>query len=204
MTTRDRILDAAEQVLRSDGLARTTTRKIAAAAGFSEATIYKHFTSKEDVFVAVLGERLPAFMALMTASRQPTGSRPIRETLIEIVAAGLAFYEASIPIAGSVLGDPDLLARHSRAMQEQGAGPHRPIEALATLLGRERDAGSLREDMNVGAAAALLLGACFQQAFLSRFTGDEPMSAEARRNAAVTLVGTLWEGLEPVRPGVPG
>lgn len=196
-TTRDRILDAAEQVMRSDGVARTTTRKIAAAAGYSEATIYKHFTSKEDVFVAVLGERLPSFVTLMTAAGQRAGSHPIRETLIEIVAAGLAFYEASLPIAGSVLAEPDLLARHSHAVREQGAGPQKPLDALAMFLRREQRAGSIDPDADPDATAALLLGACFQRAFLNRFAGDAPMTPEARLAEATALVSTLWGGLEP-------
>ncbi|HEX4258089.1 MAG TPA: helix-turn-helix domain-containing protein, partial [Streptosporangiaceae bacterium] len=44
--TRDRILDAATHVMRTRGFARTTTKEIARAAGYSEATLYKHFQDK--------------------------------------------------------------------------------------------------------------------------------------------------------------
>jgi AcrR family transcriptional regulator len=44
---RVRILDAAHELMLTLGLARTTTKEIARAAGCSEAALYKHFASKE-------------------------------------------------------------------------------------------------------------------------------------------------------------
>jgi AcrR family transcriptional regulator len=43
MGTRDDILDAAAEVLRTQGFARATTKSIAQVAGYSEAALYKHF-----------------------------------------------------------------------------------------------------------------------------------------------------------------
>ena len=57
MSTRERILTAAAEVMRTKGLARSTTKEIARASGFSEATLYKHFANQEELFLAVLGER---------------------------------------------------------------------------------------------------------------------------------------------------
>ena len=65
--TRDRILDAAAHVMRTRGFARTTTREIARAAGYSEATLYKHFQDKTDLFLAVLKERLPSLRGTLGA-----------------------------------------------------------------------------------------------------------------------------------------
>ena len=65
LSTRERILTAAEEVMRTKGLARSTTKEIARASGFSEATLYKHFANQEELFLAVLGERLPGFIALL-------------------------------------------------------------------------------------------------------------------------------------------
>src|ERR1700723_2853279 len=65
--TRDRILDAAAHVMRTRGFARTTTKEIARAAGYSEATLYKHFLDKTDLFLAVLKERLPSLGSTLSA-----------------------------------------------------------------------------------------------------------------------------------------
>lgn len=199
MTTRDRILDAAEHVMRTDGLARSTTRKIAAAAGVSEATIYKHFASKEDLFVAVLGERLPPFVDLLRAAHADADARPVREQLVDVVAGGLAFYEASMPIAGSVFAEPELLARHRAALRARNAGPSKPVATLAEFLRRQQETGAIRPESDPGAAAALLLGACFQRAFLNRFDGAPLMSTAERGEVAASLVDTLWAGIAPDR-----
>lgn len=60
-----RIIDAAHQLMLTIGLARATTKEIARAAGCSEAALYKHFPSKEELFVAVLRERLPKLDPLL-------------------------------------------------------------------------------------------------------------------------------------------
>ncbi|MFF5422601.1 TetR/AcrR family transcriptional regulator, partial [Streptomyces misionensis] len=62
---RVRIVDAAHQLMLTIGLARATTKEIARAAGCSEAALYKHFASKEELFVTVLKERLPRLDPLL-------------------------------------------------------------------------------------------------------------------------------------------
>lgn len=197
MTTRDRILDAAEQVMRNDGLARTTTRKVAAAAGFSEATLYKHFDSKEELFLAVLSERLPRFVDVDRTVGTDGAPRPFREHLEAVAAGGIAFYESTWPMAGSIFADPDLLARHAVFLRERDTGPYRPIAVLAADLAHQQRAEAIHPDTDSAAAAALLLGACFQTAFLRRFNGDGPMPADQREAWARDLVASLWTGLDP-------
>jgi TetR/AcrR family transcriptional regulator len=51
---REQIILAAVELFAEKGFAEVTTREIAAAAGINEATIYKYFASKEDLFDAVV------------------------------------------------------------------------------------------------------------------------------------------------------
>lgn len=53
-------------------------------------------------------------------------------------------------------------------------GPHQPLAALADYLRSEQKTKRLRRDANPDAAAALLLGACYQRAFLTRFYDELP------------------------------
>ncbi|WP_165774266.1 TetR/AcrR family transcriptional regulator [Mycolicibacterium sphagni] len=47
---RERIMTAARQSFTSKGFAGATTRAIAKAAGITEAVLYQHFSSKQDIF----------------------------------------------------------------------------------------------------------------------------------------------------------
>jgi AcrR family transcriptional regulator len=54
--TRQKLIDGAMQVLVSEGVAGTTTRKIAEAAGVRLATLHYHFKDKDALLFAVLEE----------------------------------------------------------------------------------------------------------------------------------------------------
>ena len=194
--TRDRILDAAAHVMRTRGFARTTTKEIARAAGYSEATLYKHFQDKTDLFLAVLKERLPGlspFVRDLSADARP-GSLPDR--LNAIARGAIGFYEASFPISASVFSEPDLLAAHHAAVTRQGAGPQYPLEALARYLRLEQEHGRVRPGADCDAAASLLLGSCFQYAFLRCFA-QLPPDPDAAPAHAAAIVTTLLAGLQP-------
>jgi AcrR family transcriptional regulator len=169
--TREVILDAALRVIGERGLARATTKEIAKAAGLSEAALYKHFADKSEIFLGVLQERSPSFQPLQSALAARPGSATVAGNLTRIVAAASVFYRDNFPLVGSIFAEPAIFDAHRLRMQQLGAGPQKVNEALAGYLRAEQDLGRIRSDANVGAVADLLLGACFQQAFLSHFHG---------------------------------
>ena len=201
--TRDRILDAATHVMRTRGFARTTTKEIARAAGYSEATLYKHFQDKTDLFLAVLKERLPTVSWMLAPAASPTPAAPgqaspddLAARLTAFARGAVDFYLASFPISASVFSEPDLLAAHHAAVTSQGAGPHRPVEALARYLRTQQEHGRVRDGADCDAAASLLLGSCFQYAFLRCFA-QLPPDPEADAAHAGAIVATLLAGLAP-------
>lgn len=54
LETRDRLLDAAEQVFHEKGVSSATLNDIAAAAGVTRGAVYWHFNNKVDVFNAMV------------------------------------------------------------------------------------------------------------------------------------------------------
>jgi AcrR family transcriptional regulator len=191
--TRERILDAANQVMSTLGLARTTTKQIARAAGYSEATLYKHFSGKTELFLAVLIERLPALVELLRRLPDQAGQGVVAQRLEEVASQALRFYERSFPMLASLFAEPALLARHRQALAALGAGPHQVNELLAAYLRAERDLGRIDASVDPNAGAAMLLGACFQRAFLGAFSG-RPIPAAERRRFAASLVTCLLSG----------
>ncbi|MDX2642440.1 TetR/AcrR family transcriptional regulator [Streptomyces sp. PA03-1a] len=192
--TRTRILDAAERLMRTIGLARTTTKEIAKAAGCSEAALYKHFSSKEELFVQVLKERAPRLGPLMAELTADPGDRSVESCLTDIARTAVLFYESSVPIAASLFAEPALLARHRDALRPMGSGPHVPLRELARYLRAERDSGRIRADADPEAVAALLLGACFQRGFLNCYLG-EPVDDQPLDHFAVAVARTVLAGI---------
>jgi AcrR family transcriptional regulator len=199
VTTRDRMLDAAAHVMRTRGMARATTKEIAKAAGYSEAALYKHFHDKTDMFLAVLSERVPSTLGTVLATLgQRAGEGSVQDTLQEVARAALSFYHETFVMAASVFSEPQLLAAHRAAVHERDSGPRHVNDVVANYLAAEQDLGRLRADADPRAGAALLLGACFQHAFLSRFD-DTPLDDEAAQRVAADLARTLFSGLPPAQ-----
>jgi AcrR family transcriptional regulator len=196
VTTRDRILDAAAHLMRTRGLARTTTREIAAGAGFSEATLYKHFRDKTELVLAVLVERQPTFVAVAASLPERVGRHPVADTLAELVSAGLRFYALTFPIFASLFGEPDVLAAHRSQMAARGAGPHHPVRAVTEYLAAEQRIGRINPALDPEAVAAMLLGTCVMRAMLDNYAGRVMPDAEADALAREVTRGIL-PGLLP-------
>jgi len=200
-STRDRILDAAAHVMRTRGLARSTTKEIAREAGYSEAALYKHFRDKTDLFLAVLDERAPGGLLPLLSKLQPSGiEATVERNLTDVARAAIIFYRHNFPIAASLFSDPALLGAHRDALAVRDAGPHVPSDELATYLAVEQAAGGISPDVDPGAAAALLLGACLQFAFLSHFA-DQEYDERAAGDFAGQLAKTLVRGVADHRNG---
>lgn len=187
MGSREEIVAAAAKVMREQGYAHATTKAIARTAGYSEAMLYKHFRDKTDLFLSVLGEELPALGATLADLTADPGQAPLRDNLARLARLGLAFYLEGFPIAVSVFSSRELLRSHRERLR--GHGPHLLLRGVAEYLRAEAALGRISAGTDVEAAASLLLGACFQQAFLATFEERQPADLADR------LADTLLAGL---------
>jgi len=60
LQTRERLLDAALEVFSRRGYSAASVDEIAAEAGFSKGAVYSNFSSKEDLFLALIDRRFAA------------------------------------------------------------------------------------------------------------------------------------------------
>jgi AcrR family transcriptional regulator len=195
LTTRERIIEAAARVMLTRGLAATTTKEIARAAGLSEAALYKHFRDKADLFLTVLHERLPPLVGLVHELPRRAGSGgTVEETLEEVARLAIALYGETIVMSASLFSEPDLLARFRETLLQRGGGPHRAIGLVAAYLRDEQNLGRVTANVSPRAAAALLLGSCFQRAFLRSFVGAEAVEGSDEEFVR-EVVGTLVRAL---------
>ena len=199
MSTRERILTAAEEVMRTKGLARSTTKEIARASGFSEATLYKHFASQEELFLAVLGERLPGFIALLLNDLPArVGRGTVPRNLQEVACAAVALYGQVIPLSGALFSEPVLPAHHRQMLLQKGVGPHRAIEAVAAYIRGEQRLGRASQSVSPEAISAMLLGACFQRSWITLYLDKELRGRTVRRFVAEVVRGVM-QGLSAAK-----
>ena len=194
--TRDRILDAATEVMAQRGLAGATTKEIARAAGCSEALLYKHFPDKEEIFFAVIRRFPSGFVTYVLELPGHAGERTVAEQLAELVERAVPFYAAGLSVLSALLTREDLAMKHRAWLKDRDAGPHKAVEALADYLRAEQDRGRVAADAEPDGAAALLLGACYQRAFLHRVVGEDVLPVPADRFAATTVAAAM-RGLTP-------
>jgi hypothetical protein len=88
------------------------------------------------------------------------------------------------------------LARYREGIHKRGTGPRMVNEALAAYLDAEKRLGRMREDADPEAAAAMVLGACYQRAFFRSFLGED-MPAEGEEGFVEGIVQTLMRSLSP-------
>jgi AcrR family transcriptional regulator len=88
------IIAAAIRVLARDGLAETTTRKIATEAGVNQAMLGYYFGSKDDLLFAVLQEMMRQTAEIVRAVVVPARG-DVREMIAESIRAFWAHVESS-------------------------------------------------------------------------------------------------------------
>ena len=93
--TRERILDAAERLFFSTGITASGVDSVAAAAGVSVVTLYKHFGAKDNLLCEVLSRRLNSWTAHWDAAIARADTA--RERLLAIFPAVETFRAAAGP-----------------------------------------------------------------------------------------------------------
>lgn len=96
--TRQRLLDAGVALFAENGYDATTTAQIAAAAGVTERTFFRHFPSKADLILANW-RRFSVGVDAAMATQQPG------TPLIEVVRAGLLAFAGEL--ASGVEAEPE-------------------------------------------------------------------------------------------------
>lgn len=187
---RERIVNAAAAVMRDKGIANATTKAIAAAAGYSEAMLYKHFADKQELFLVVLKERLRPIAPQLILT--PGGD--LTADLATVTEHLMGYFAELFPIAASLFGSPDLLALHRDGIRRHAAwGPAGPVIMVQRHLDDERETGRIAAGADTESVARMLVGAAFQQGFLAAYEGvtEVPDAAAISQRLAETAVAAL-------------
>jgi TetR/AcrR family transcriptional repressor of mexJK operon len=180
------ILDAATMLFLRDGYLDTSMDEIAAAAGVSKQTVYKHFADKETLFRAVVtdivsevADPVVDHVAILRGSgRIEDDLRALARRLVaEVVQPRL------MQLRRLVIAEANRFPELGQLFYEQG--PQRTIDALAASFGELADRAALRLDDPRLAAEQfnwLVMSAPLNRVML-RGDAELPSSASLRRHA---------------------
>ncbi|MFP5467362.1 MAG: TetR/AcrR family transcriptional regulator [Gammaproteobacteria bacterium] len=164
------LIDAAIELSATSGPGDITTAALAARVGISQGAVFRHFETKESLWVAVVDEvhRL-LFLQLDLASEQ-AGRRPMDR--LQAVFMAHAAYVVAHP------GVPRILFHELQQTQETKVKARVRLmlqEYRLRILGMLQmalDEGDLPAGLDVQAAAALFIGALQGLVMQALFTGD--------------------------------
>ncbi len=153
---RDRLLVAAETKFRRFGYKRTTVEEIASEAGTGKGSVYLHFDSKQDIYMAVVERSLDRFIEDAERALVQPGTAPDRlRALVELTAKHYGHDEL---LHSSLFGETDLVegevARMAAERQRE-----RIRALLEDVLRTGQAEGTVRADLDPPVAAAILFEA---------------------------------------------
>ncbi len=174
--TRERLLRSAQRLIEEDGYSAASVIAVADRAGVASGTLYRHFSSKEELFVQVFRSVCDREIAAMQAAARdmpPDASQVDR--LLTVLAT---FAERALRkprLAWALLAEPvdPLVDAERLAYRER----YRALAAQALRAGIE--AGEL-PPQSVELTAAALVGGCGEALVgpLSALAGERPSPTE--------------------------
>jgi AcrR family transcriptional regulator len=177
LTTRERLLRAARELIEEGGYGAATVAAIADRTGVAAGTLYRHFESKEELFVQLFRTVCDREVEAMRAAAEGMPADAAHVDRLETVLATFAQRALRRPrLAWALIAEPvDPLVDAERLAYRE-----RYRELTAAALSAGIDAGELPEQ-DVELTAAALVGGCGEA-----LVG--PLSPLARTRPSVTPI----------------
>ncbi|MBC1223849.1 TetR/AcrR family transcriptional regulator [Nostoc sp. UCD121] len=204
--TNQQILEAARQVFLQQGFGASTL-EIAQQAGISEASIFKRFSTKEELFFAAMG--IPEKPVWVSELESLSGKGNLKENLINICLQIMEFYREVLP-------QIVMLRSRGNAFPELGGKEPRPIQdfkALTAFLEYEINQNRLRP-CDPQTVAHILLGSLMNYVFLEQISSQKSIKKDILliksylnsedRGTEVSafiqnFVDIIWQGIAPIQ-----
>jgi AcrR family transcriptional regulator len=184
------ILEAARDTFLGEGVG-ATTGAIARRAGISEATIFKRFRTKADLFFAAMG--FAEFDAHQTIA-DLRGEAPADQELETISLRFLEHLNQMVPVLTRLLAHPGF-----DAVELAEKFPEMPartlVEAVAEYVESEQREGRIGS-CDPHAVAVAIFGILHNFALLEHI-GLLPKSNRSRRTRVSSFIDLLWNGIKP-------
>lgn len=190
--TRAALVRATTELVAEQGYPQVTTRAIAARAGVSEATIYRHFPDKRALFAAALLQGHQPLVEWMSHLPSRAGEATVVENLTACLTQLAGLRDAVLPLERAMMDDPELARSRPpgggvMTIESVGGPPHQLQEYLAA----EQRLGRIRRDVDTSEAAVVLLVILFGLA------SGPPIGDRALDATVAGAVRLIVDGIAP-------
>jgi len=186
--TRERILTAARDVIGRKGKRGATTREIADVAGVNEATIFRHFGTKEALLVAC-AQHFCGYLELADVAAALTGD--LADDLLVVARLMLARFESLQDMIRWSLVEEEY---EKDIFAETAWRPQLAIVAIMTVFMQRRiDLGELGGDAQK--LALVFLGMIFMHALGRKKFPDSPLHRGDPDDALRFYIGVFLNGV---------
>jgi TetR/AcrR family transcriptional regulator len=168
---RRQLIETALDFFARKGFDGTTTKEIAAAAGVTEAIIFRHFPTKQALYTAVLGYHhesgkteatLDGWKLLMDANDDIGLLRAMVNHMIQSYRSDSRMHRALLFAA---------LEGHQSGLDQHRQKALPVFELLCTYIARRQAEGAIRNNVPAGAIVGALIGAANHYAMMTEFFG---------------------------------
>lgn len=182
--TKEMIDEAALRLFVEKGIAETTIRDIAAAAGIAEGTLYRHYLSKEDLAWALFSKNFTAFAVELDQLQRKQDT--LKARIDAMIRHYCTFFDRD-PILFSYL----LLELHGQLRKVTPDMPN-AVTVLRSVIGEGMARGEIpKKDREI--AASMVLGVVLQVA-VSKAYGRTKQSMTSLADAIVAAALRVLEG----------
>lgn len=167
--TQDLILRATERTIADVGIVRLSTRRIAEAAGVSEATIFKYFRTKNELILTALRHGSASSYDELHEIDRRVGS--VEAGLRLNAGVALRYYDRVMGPIVAAMADINILSRHREWLLEN-MSTNELFAAIKGFVRHEQGIGRIRAEIDPATVAGLVLGAALRQVVGRMFRGD--------------------------------
>lgn len=170
--TRQRILDAAQEVFSRDGFQGATTREIAREAGVNEVTIFRHFHTRDELLHATLKQSCASLDALVQP--EENWREDLFGSLERYIQEAYTHLRGKEALVRAFTSEAPILSEPTRRTLQEFMLKRKAL--LFARLQEAQKAGLVRTGLDLSAAADLLPDAIRSAMLRHTAFGDDPES----------------------------
>jgi AcrR family transcriptional regulator len=192
---RQQLINAATELFSDKGFDATSTREIAVAAGINEALIFRYFTSKEDLFWAVLSKKLDGLGRRKRIRQLIDLQLDPRQTLVAIAEMMLVRNAEDMALSRLLLfGALRSGELSDRLFRNYMSGV---FESLSDFFRTGAENGSFKQGLDPSITARAFLGMLVYHNWVQEIMGGSRYETFDSQETAAQLVDLLLGGISP-------